>query len=271
MFLKYTQEELKIKTLYKYRSLQDSSYKHTLNILKNGELFFIDPTTFNDPFDCSIDKIDKFTDEELSAFLKKNNCTDEQIDVILSKNKSGTLDLKDYSNTDNKNTLRIFCLSKIYNHILMWSHYADMHKGICIGFNTTIYKNNLTILCKENQIEDKHFHLPVFRVEYKDEKYEPIKLFNFHYEDLCRFIYRKAKCWSYEEEYRITFSEEQLLQNPVIIDHNEISEVHFGLKTEKDKEKEIIEIIRSLPNKNIRIYKMIEVRGKYQIEREIIL
>ena len=71
MFLEYTPEELKIETLYKYRSLKDKSYEHTINILKNGELYFIDPTEFNDPFDCSVDKIDKFTDEELYTFFER--------------------------------------------------------------------------------------------------------------------------------------------------------------------------------------------------------
>jgi len=270
LFLEYTPEELKIETLYKYRSLNENAYEHTINILKNAELFFIAPTKFNDPFDCSVDKIDKFTDEELYAFLKINNCTDKQIAVILSKNKSGTLDLSELKRTDNKDKFRMFCLSKVNSHILMWSHYADMHKGICIGFKTTIYKNKLAIRCKEDQIEDNLRYLPVFRVDYNDEKPDPVNIFNFHYEELYRFIYRKAECWSYEEEYRIALCEELLIKNPIIIGHDEISEVYFGLKIDKDKKEAIIEIIKNLPNKNIRIYKMVELNGKYQVEPELI-
>src|SRR6516165_6791682 len=27
------------------------------------------------------------------------------------------------------------CFSKSWNNILMWSHYADKHRGICLGFD----------------------------------------------------------------------------------------------------------------------------------------
>src|SRR5437879_3144630 len=29
----------------------------------------------------------------------------------------------------------VLCLSRSWNHILMWSHYGDKHKGICLGFD----------------------------------------------------------------------------------------------------------------------------------------
>ena len=34
----------------------------------------------------------------------------------------------------------VFCLSERCDSILMWSHYADCHKGVCIGFDTTYFK-----------------------------------------------------------------------------------------------------------------------------------
>ena len=33
---------------------------------------------------------------------------------------------------------RIYCLSPHPENILMWSHYADNHRGICLAFNTDI-------------------------------------------------------------------------------------------------------------------------------------
>jgi len=29
----------------------------------------------------------------------------------------------------------VLCFSRRWNNILMWSHYADGHKGICLGFD----------------------------------------------------------------------------------------------------------------------------------------
>ncbi|BBH53736.1 DUF2971 domain-containing protein [Fluviispira sanaruensis] len=37
---------------------------------------------------------------------------------------------------------RISCFSATYTSVLMWSHYADSHKGICLIFKTRIHKNS---------------------------------------------------------------------------------------------------------------------------------
>jgi len=29
----------------------------------------------------------------------------------------------------------VLCFSRSWNNVLMWSHYADRHKGICLGFD----------------------------------------------------------------------------------------------------------------------------------------
>jgi len=36
---------------------------------------------------------------------------------------------------DTKSKLGIFCASKSYMNTLLWSHYGDSHKGICLGFH----------------------------------------------------------------------------------------------------------------------------------------
>ena len=41
-------------SLYKYRSLADGSKEYTLDIFRKCELFFAAPSSFNDPFDCTI-------------------------------------------------------------------------------------------------------------------------------------------------------------------------------------------------------------------------
>jgi len=35
-----------------------------------------------------------------------------------------------------KQTTFVTCFSEVENNLLLWSHYADKHKGACIGFNT---------------------------------------------------------------------------------------------------------------------------------------
>lgn len=38
-------------------------------------------------------------------------------------------------NRSEKDKSLISCSSELNNEVLMWSHYREKHKGICIGFN----------------------------------------------------------------------------------------------------------------------------------------
>ena len=87
----------------------------------------------------------------------------------------------------------IFCLSGKYNSHLMWSHYGDQHKGICIGYKRTkrcdgkLYK--VTYGGKReiaaSKIRDMISGDPVAQSEVDEIA-----------------LLRKAACWKYEDELR---------------------------------------------------------------------
>jgi len=90
---------------------------------------------------------------------------------------------------------RIFCVSRICNSILMWSHYADKHKGLVVGFDTS--HPNLASWSKG----------ACFDVEYVAEKAD----FDLDFEcsDVSAFrarlsvvARRKSPEWAYEKEVR---------------------------------------------------------------------
>lgn len=82
-----------------------------------------------------------------------------------------------------KNDIHICSLSRTYNNILMWSHYADSHKGCCIELEVTSEKGiTETPVCYVDKVE------PVHGNDYKKEAYS--------------ILSRKLKCWDYEEEVR---------------------------------------------------------------------
>jgi hypothetical protein len=57
----------------------------------------------------------------------------------------------------------ILCLSRNKKNILMWSHYAKNHEGLCFGFEDKLYNGNFTYS----------------KVSYpKRKKYELISFFN---------------------------------------------------------------------------------------------
>lgn len=71
--------------------------KNTLNAFINEYCWFSNPMSFNDPFDCALVKGEKFNE----FFLERK---------------------------------KILCLATEYDNLLMWSHYADCHRGLCIEY-----------------------------------------------------------------------------------------------------------------------------------------
>jgi len=272
MDMAYTSEELGIKSFYKYRSLDN--YKYTEKMLKNGHIFLSDSTTFNDPFDSSIDETVDCTNEELRSYLIKHRFDEYEISQIISKNNNGSLDFSNIFKKNNKESFRVYCLSKNYDNLLMLSHYADKHKGICIGLKTTIFGNSLTLKCEsgylDNRIRGNNNYLPIFRVDYNNSKPDPYNLIKMNKENIKQFFFRKSKCWSYEEEYRIFLDKNIVKNNPVVINLNEISEIYLGMRIEEEQKRKIIEIINNYNCKSIRVFQMLEVKGKYQINPELI-
>lgn len=107
------------------------------------------------------------------------------------------------------------CFSQTYDSILMWSHYASDHKGVCI----------------EVELDEDPEHL--FRVEYSEQrpqietrkilaevyksmlqKNNPIKNDRLHSWIVQPYI-TKAREWSYEKEYRVIYTEEELQEHGV--------------------------------------------------------
>jgi len=94
----------------------------------------------------------------------------------------------------------IICLSKEYHSPLMWGHYADNHKEICLGFDISDSKNDkngfLWKIRYQNRPlllsnKDKNF------LKNKDCKNQKtMKIFK-------KIISTKSKLWSYEKEWRL--------------------------------------------------------------------
>lgn len=83
--------------------------------------------------------------------------------------------------------MRVGCLSECNDSILMWSHYADNHRGICIEYDLT------------NSIHQKLY--PVIYTHL------PIDCSNLEDPDLAWLvsILDKYDIWKYEKEWRIVF------------------------------------------------------------------
>lgn len=251
--------------IYKYRS----NNRYALNILEKGELWFSNPQDFNDPFDCRIEykelsEIEK--KQYINNLLKKQNSVDNagnmcerEINEII------------YDNTYPYSPFRVLSLTKDELNILMWSHYANNHKGFCIGikaYNHKNYnKNDFFMKIEPSQTEDKSLlengtFLPLVPVVYDYSMPKEIDLNNEALDDIVKFFIHKSHLWSYEKEYRGFLFDRKY--NAIKISKDDITEIIFGLKTDC---RDIMEIINIVKNYKIRpkLYQCEYIKGKYAI------
>ena len=142
--------------------------------LLNGRIYFSAPKNFNDPFELSA-KVNISSSPLLGTLSSKER--DEVLRIFRLRPPTALSE-------EWKEKVGILCLSEDPANILMWSHYANNHAGICIGFDTD-YKP----FSSANP------------VSYSDER--PTAEFNSAPEKLLsRVLLTKSKHWSYEREWR---------------------------------------------------------------------
>jgi hypothetical protein len=168
--------------LYKYRALSpDSAFNNTRQTLSRSEVYFASPDQFNDPFEC---QVEVWVGEDTAPLDRRN---DPELLVRLREAMRAKL--------------RVFSMSAINNNQLMWSHYADSHHGICLGFSTETEGEWFGLA------EPVHYTdtLPIVDLGADGNPEENFKSIAF-----C-----KDSRWSYEHEWRIaTMEPERVRQFP---------------------------------------------------------
>nr|HAT8714754.1 DUF2971 domain-containing protein [Legionella jordanis] len=118
-------------------------------MLFNNQIYFSRPDYFNDPFDCMGQELMlPYFREGLAKMLasfslkvKQSLLKEEQIQIFREKinQEQGSAERKkkiEDALSTLKDTLGVLSLSSRCDSILMWSHYADYHRGFCIGFKS---------------------------------------------------------------------------------------------------------------------------------------
>lgn len=195
---------------------------------------------------------------ELEFFLLKlqnyiyENCNNHNLETLIF---NGIFELmrgkvKDETNKLKKN-FRIASLTVQNDNILMWSHYANNHKGFCIEY-----------AIDKTEINELLFNLsPVI---YSNERPKMSKFF-FNSKTIFEWykngLLRKADLWSYEKEWRLV-----LLKNDCSLEGTfhfyPIKAVYLGCKM-PDKERKKIE--KLIMGKNIELYQGEISEEYYQI------
>lgn len=209
-----------------YKYCKDNKY--TIQNIENNILVFKKYSEFNDPF------------EGISICENEND--------------------KRYMNIIRNNAM-ISCLSESKNNILMFAHYANSFKGICVEYNLSLLLNNMNCILeyffpviyskKPSDLKNKNtLSDGIIKTlnAYKEGKISLVKLY-----DIISYFVHKADLWEYEGEWRFIVPI-SLYKSVFGINTNDkkviafdkfdcISAIYFGLNVDSEFKESIKEII----------------------------
>ena len=233
-----------IDKIFKYTNIESG-----IKILKTNSLWFSKPEYFNDPYDCyenliriipSKDGIAAYIDR--NYFIRKRD-KEKKLNYYLRNHKI-LIEKIEQGIRERAESMGVCCFSKTFDNLLMWSHYANNHSGICIGFK--------------------------FGYDIKDFFLYPVNYVNiFPNTDylinpetaLLDWVLTKSEVWSYELEIRAVSFEKNGI---VTIVPDTISEIYFGSKVNATKKNEILKIIAE-NKRSINVYQMKMLDDKFKL------
>ena len=203
------------------------------DILDNHRLYLSDGTKFNDPFEITV------TD-------KKNH----KIRHIEG--------------------LHILSLTNSYRNKLIWSHYTDSHKGVCL---TVKVPNNLVYpICYSTKriYEDSDID-NIISSSTRNTKKSVEKDFSPLSKDK-KIAYIKDKKWIYEKEYRVVFDK---TDEAGLIYHDgkwfmsvKIKNIYLGANFNKNEAKIKKKIIEACTRNNVKITQMVLSDTDYSVKKK---
>ena len=239
---------------YKYVSCETLE-----KILTNKTILFNNPVNFNDPFDCcfpglsphyrsKIEKVIKKTIKHNKHIPKKNQGLDKEINNLaleITKELKNLLNVLKNDWDGFISEFRILCLTKDNDNLLLWSHYADSHKGVVLGLNIdeSIMKPVKVQYCThDKRIEaiSEQLISKLIEIELQNEfnskniEINENPFAEIFLKTLLSYFFIKRNEWSYEKEFRIVLkSDSKLVTNDCIpLDSKLLKTVIYGIKFE---------------------------------------
>jgi len=126
--------------------------------------------------------------------------------------------------------LRIACFTKTYKNPTMWAHYADNHRGICIGYNTLDWIDRILMEVRYDNNRKKYNFFDI--LQYNDEQ---------SFEFIKNIATQKTKHWKYEEELRLIKHGAEKLGDL----HDRIEEITLGCDFSKKNKNKLLNIINT--------------------------
>lgn len=244
-----------------YRYFPDSS--RALENLKTNKIWFSAPCKFNDVFDCDIVIDDKQVFQSALKLIPDKRGVRRGSHMWCTLNQSVNSGLRSLKSDFErlKTTTGIFCMSELYDSLLMWAHYANNHCGMCVEYKL------LDI--------NKQLHYSPVPVIYSDERssfcsIDPNTIETDTTSLFIKSLTSKSPEWSYEREWRIIQDENACdinwdnKEKGALLNMLRPRSIILGCMAKEEFEKEIREYCEK--NK-INLYKMEKNKSIYRIDR----
>ena len=257
--------------LYKYRRFD----VFCLRLLTQAEVSYSDPRTFNDPLDCDptieVDINRKDLERLCFTFLRRTQPEDQAKNEINNYRYLSTEygdfrtepDVEGYLKRMVADRIKaelaqelgsrgVLSLSECWDSVLMWSHYADNHRGICIEFDTT---------------ELPHPNLKA--VDYRaPRRVRASDLFEWklrHSVDAERrvrdtYFFAKAGPWRYEREWREVEEKSGIREAGF-----RVTGIHFGLQCDAAVIQSVVKLLAD--DSDVALYSIYPLDDSFRIKR----
>lgn len=231
------------------RSGIDRLYKFTrfdlnrlADLLVRKRLYFARPAEFNDPWEARPwIQVDQMIERErwVNLLIQQGYSERDAHEKVAEKTAQEVFEIITGAMDQFFDKALVCSLTTQKEHPLLWSHYADSHRGLCLGFDATTSPFRLALKVHyQDQYPTRHHPM-----------IDPIQCGS---EDRS-ILATKSKVWSYEDEYRVVdhpLSEirvGEFDEQYAILPDDALTDVYLGVRMCEDHRWCIREMIKRGP------------------------
>lgn len=246
--------------LYRYESFSAQAIEN----LKNQVIYFGSPRAFNDPYDCALfptvsvpsdDDVERIrahylAKEDMDAEVRRTFETTDIADLRVMLMRVGQ-NVADEQVKKFLDTKGVSCFAERPDNLLMWSHYADHHRGFCLEFRADL----------------EPFSTKAWQVKYSSSMPQITLarlLCEQDFEEVRDLYCTKAKEWAYEREWRCIHNQ---AGTPYTYAAETLVGVYMGPESSFTAF-EIVALILASQNEHVQLWKGARSRSEFVVDFE---
>ncbi|NMV41503.1 DUF2971 domain-containing protein [Ralstonia insidiosa] len=196
--------------LFKFRRVTERLYES----IENSTLWCSKPSRLNDPFDCQLDLMNSWKRAAARATGKQKEWMNAPMETMAFIH-AWPIQFENVG---------VLSLTSEQLNPLMWSHYADEHRGVCLlyQFSPAFVEEPTSGIIGLAEVKYSADALTDWLLEHQCTSFQ-----DFIQQLIPVYLTAKDPAWAYEKEVRlVTFAEGELKMPP-----RSLAQVCFGMRT----------------------------------------